>query len=136
MSRTVFLLAILAVVLFAANCGGSDSGGPVVPVTDTNVTIAPNPLSGTINARNFLVPAGTTVIMTGNTVVNATESIQIDGSILMDDLTSLEMTAGTTMSINGAIQPNLPAARQVSARVDDFIEGERIFLDAQDLEIG
>ena len=76
----LLLLLLTFIVSLVSGCG-SNSGGTSVAGGETGATISPSQLSGPLNVASFLVPAGSTVTVTGSTTVNAKGNIQVDGTI-------------------------------------------------------
>jgi len=81
-------------------CGGSGGGGG-------------DSISGDINVANYVIPAGKTVTARGKLTLKATDSVQIDGTLLMDPDADVVIE---TPKITGAgtIGPNAVPAREAA----------------------
>src|SRR5687768_18516724 len=94
-----FALSIVIAILPLAfsGCGGGGAG-------------TPNPISGEITGADFIIPAGETRTATGDLTVRTTNSIVIDGTLLIVPGVDVKLFSDGIIAIRGRIAPSSRAA--------------------------
>lgn len=79
-----------AAAYLIVGCGGSGVGGG-------------SSLSGTENVKSFVIPAGQTVTVSGDTTVNATQNIEIDGTLQIPEGVNVSLMTTGPLVVKGSI---------------------------------
>lgn len=100
MSRSMpfSLLLLLATLGWLAGCGGGNTG------SNNPFANAVNPIGGVMNAAAFSIPAGATRTATSDLAVTTTDSLTIDGTLVVEPGVSVSLYSDGPVTINGAIQ--------------------------------
>ena len=98
-------MAGLALMVFLlVGCGGGGGGE----------TLGPD-LGGTVNTAVFTIPAGTRQNVTSNLVVNATQKIDIAGTMVVKPGVSVALFSDDEVSISGTVESESTATSRGSA---------------------
>lgn len=93
------LLAVLPLATFGC-AGGGDGRGPSTGAT----------LGGTINTTSYVLPAGTNVNVASNLTINASDSIEIDGSMTVSPGVTLTLVCPNKLTVKGSVKSAPSAA--------------------------
>src|SRR5437588_4981982 len=116
--RRVSSLSLLVSLIALGGCGGDRVSGAAAASKTSSI-------SGIVHTAKFTVPAGNTVIVTGNTIIDASDTIQIDGTILVNKGVGLALLADNAVHLAGTIRPN-PSSKSTISRLFDLIRSEAI----------